>query len=123
MNNLKFTSIGLTILVAAFLWATPVWSSGQDTGYPWFGDIEEDSKMEESNQAQQSSNYHLAPLLPPEQDTGYPWYADIKEEPLVKPYKVFGVHPRTTEGDTGYPWHADTKEDNHGSSQHKTTTQ
>ena len=124
MKNGKFNSIGLTVLTAAFLWAAPVGATQQDTGYPWFGDIEEENvQMEESKQTHSSSNYHLAPLLPPEQDTGYPWYADIKEEPIVKPYKVFGVHPKTEMGDTGYPWHADTKDDNHNPSQPGTMTQ
>ena len=117
MKSIKLTSMVWAILTAAVLWITPVWAAEQDTGYPWFYDI-----VEENDQpiSQPSSNYHLAPLLPPGQDTGYPWYADIKEdENTMKPFKVFGTHPKTAEGDTGYPWHADTEKDN----QSRSTTQ
>ena len=122
MKVIKFASMGWAILTAAVLWITPVWAE-QDTGYPWFGDIvEENAQMEESKQSQSGSNYHLAPLVPPNQDTGYPWYADINEEPFVKPYKVFEVHPRTAGEDTGYPWHADIKKDDPNNSQSGTMT-
>ena len=108
MKNKKFTSIGLTVLIAAFLWATPVWASEQDTGYPWFGDITENNETI----IPPSQVFHVAPVVPSEQDTGYPWFADIKEDKTnMKPLTIFKVHPRTVGEDTGYPWHADTKED------------
>jgi hypothetical protein len=109
----------LTVLVAALLWATPVWASEQDTGYPWFGDITEDSKAV----IQSSTIFHVAPVPPSEQDTGYPWFTDVEENQTMKRVKVFGVHPRTEKIDSGYPWHADIERDSKTNSQPSTTTQ
>ena len=122
MKGRKFVSMTWAVLTAAALWATPVWAVEQDTGYPWFGDI-----IEESNQTipQPNTTFRLTPVLPSKEDTGYPWFADIEkdDQTIMKPIEVFGVHPRSTEEDSGYPWHADTKDDNPTSSEHKTTTQ
>lgn len=121
MKNRKFTSIGLTVLIAAFLWATPIWASEQDTGYPWFVDIQKDNPAVSKH----NNIFRVAPVLPSKHDTGYPWFADTQEykETKTKPITIFGVHPRTAEEDTGYPWSNDSKRNNQTVPQSRTMTQ
>lgn len=115
MKGNKFASIGLTVLIAAFLWVVPVWASPDD---PWAPDMG-------GNQLSSKTTIKVVPVLPAEEDRGYPWFHDIeKDNPtIMRPITVFGVHPRPVEEDTGYPWFADISEDNQTASQLESTTQ
>lgn len=113
--------MGLTVLMASFLWTAAVWAVEQDTGYPWFADVPEDN----SNVLKHNNVYRVAPIEPSEQDSGYPWFADLEEYNLghKKPVTIFGVHPRTAEDDSGYPWSNDTRWHNQTAPESRTTTQ
>ena len=121
MNAKKFAAMGLTILIASFLWTASLSASEQDSGYPWFADIQKDNPAVSKH----NNIYRVAPVLPSKHDTGYPWFADIQEykETKKKPVTIFGVHPRTAEEGTGYPWSNDTKWHNQTVPQSRTTTQ
>ena len=105
MNAKKFAAMGLTVLMASFLWTAAGWAMEEDTGDPWFADIAEDN----SSAVKHNNVYRVAPIEPSEQDSGYPWFSDLREydQAHSKPVTTFGVHPRTAEHDTGYPWSND----------------
>lgn len=119
MKGKNFILMGLAILTAGVLWAVPVWAAEQDTGYPWFADIEDNQAI-----SQPSTIFRETQVLPAQEDTGYPWFTDTKEDnqAIMKPVTI-GVHPRDADKDTGYPWFADTKEDNRAVSQPNKTVQ
>jgi len=108
---MKTTKLIQVLTVTAFILAnTPAWSMGQDSGYPWYGDLPEKDRQT----VMQPNKIVVAPVLPSEEDSGYPWFAENKryeENPASKPVSIFKVHPNGEDGDHGYPWHADTKGD------------
>ena len=102
-HTMKTTKLISTLVAAAFALAiTPAWAMEQDTGYPWFGELADNSRPAVS----QSGKVVVTPVAPSGEDTGYPWYADTKEDHKVieKPITIFKLNPNISDKDWVYPW-------------------
>jgi len=110
MNTMKF--IQTLTAAAIFLAITPALTMGQDTGYPWYGDIQDKDHPPVSR----SGKVVETPVLPSEVDTGKPWFADIKDDnkSTMKRVTIFKTPSGPVGQDSGYPWYADTQWDDPG---------